>query len=624
MLTPAESWSTQQLAEFLARVSSFTDERSAICGAVERAAEALDAEVAALVRRGSVETSIGFAEARKPEEELVAVSRGTRDAVEIPGLGRCAAAVAALEDGRDGKLVLARCDDEGFSQEETDLLRGMARVLALALKMLRALEEERALRKRSEHESGERRRAEQQLAHQALHDPLTGLPNRTLLRDRVEQALERSKRDSSTVGALFLDLDDFELITQSLGHQTGERLLVQVAARLGDTLRSSDTRARPGGQTLTRFGGDQFVVLCEGLKSERDAIRVAERVRAALGPPFALEGTELRITASIGIAVATGGESSRDGLIRDADAAMYRAKERGRDRYELFDEDIRTRVLDRLQLERELREAIGQDELRLFYQPIISVADSGLVGVEALLRWQHPHRGLLLPAEFIPLAEESGLIVHVGRWALEEACRQSVRWHEGRPEWPPLRVSVNLSARQLTDELPEVVSAALELTGAHPTRLGLELTETLLMETAQSATGVLATLREVGVRIALDDFGTGYSSLSYLQRFPLDVLKLDRSFVSGLGTTPSASQIVAATIDLARGLGMSVVAEGVETEDQLRWLQDLGCHFAQGYYFARPQPPEAIAALLEGSAAESGNGVPLEARTVRGAPLPVR
>jgi diguanylate cyclase (GGDEF)-like protein/PAS domain S-box-containing protein len=469
------------------------------------------------------------------------------------------------------------------------------------------------------HDVTERRRAQEQLAHQALHDPLTGLPNRALLRDRVEQALERSKRDSSTVGVLFLDLDDFELISHSRGHVTGERLLVQVAARLEDTLRSTDTAARLADETLTHFGGDQFVILCEGLQSERDAIRVAERIRAALAPPFALEGTELRATASIGIALAKPGESTRDGVISDADAAMRRAKERGRDRYELFDEEVRTRVRDRLQLERELREAIGRDELRLFYQPIVSVTDGALVGVEALIRWQHPRRGLLLPAEFIPLAEESGLIVPLGRWVLEEACRQSVRWHESSPEWPPPRVSVNLSARQITDELPAIVTDAFKLTGAHASRLTLELTETLLMEGAQSATDVLAALRELGVRIALDDFGTGYSSLSYLQRFPLDVLKLDRSFVSELGITPSASQIVAATIDMARAFGMSVVAEGVESEDQLQRLQDLGCHFAQGYYFARPQPPEAIAALLE-EFAETGNRAPLQAPTVPDGP----
>jgi len=594
-----ESWSTQQLAEFLAFVSSFVDEQSAMAGAVERAAEVLDAEAGALIRGGSVEACIGFGVARVPEDELVAVSRGTSDSVEIPGLGSCVATAAALEDRQHGHLILARHDDDGFNQQESDLLRGMARVLALALEMLRALEHERALRKRSELETGERRRAEQQLAHQAIHDALTGLPNRTLLRDRVGHALERSQRDSSTVAVLFADLDSFKAVNESLGHPMGDQLLVQVAARMGDTLRSEDTKARLGSETLSCWGGDEFVVLCEDLDSDLDAIRMTERITAALAPPFAVEDSELRITASIGIAVTTAGGSTRDALIRDADAAMHRAKERGGDCYELFDQELRTRVLDRLHTERELGRAIERDELRLFYQPIVSVADGRVAGVEALIRWQHPERGLLSPAEFIPLAEESGLIVRVGTWVLEEACHQSARWHETHPDWPPLRVAVNLSARQLTDELPTIVSGALLRSGAHPHRLTLELTETLLMETGHFATDILAALRELGVEIALDDFGTGYSSLSYLQRFPLDVLKLDRSFISGLGTEPSAAKIVAATIDMARALGMSVVAEGVETAQQLHYLRDLACHFAQGYHLARPQPPEAIAILLD-------------------------
>jgi len=594
-----ESWSTRQLAEFLAFVSSFSDEQSAMRGAVQRAAEVLDAEAAALVRGGSVETSIGFGPARVPEDELVAVSRGTAGSVEIPRLGSCAATAVALEDAQQGQLILIRHGDDGFSHQESDLLRGMARVLALALKMLRALEHERALRKRSEHEIVERRRAEQQLARQATHDPLTGLPNRTLLRDRVEHALQRSRRDSSKVGVLFLDVDNFKAVNESLGHPMGDQLLVQVAARLEGTLRSTDTKARLGGQTLSCWGGDEFVVLCEDLHSERDAIRVTERIAAALAPPFALEGYELCITASIGIAVTSTGGSTRDAIIRDADGAMHRAKERGGDRYELFDQELRTRMLDRLHTERELGKAIERDELRLFYQPIVSAADCRVIGVEGLIRWQHPERGLIPPAEFIPLAEESGLIVPVGTWVLEEACHQSARWHETHPEWPPLRVAVNLSARQLTDELPAIVSNALLRTGAHPSRLTLELTETLLMETGHFATDILAALREVGVQIALDDFGTGYSSLSYLQRFPLDVLKLDRSFIAGLGTEPSAAKIVAATIDMARALGMSVVAEGVETAEQLQYLRDFGCPFAQGYHLARPQPPDVITALLE-------------------------
>ncbi len=600
MRNPVEGWSKPQLAEFLAFVSSFTEEKSAMRGGVERAAEVLDAEVGALVRGGSVEASIGFASAEVPEEKLLAVASGGGYAVEVLGLGTCVAAAAALDDGQNGQLIVARCGDDAFSQEALDLLRGMAGVLALVLKMLRALEGERSLRERSGHEIGERRKAEQQLAHQTIHDVLTGLPNRTLLRDRVEHALERSKRDASTVGILFVDLDDFKAINESLGSPVGDRLLVQVAGRLGETLRSSDTKARFGGQTLSCWGGDEFVVLCENLNSEQNAIRVAERIAAALAPPFLLESSELRITASIGIAVTSAGQSTRDELIHDADTAMHRAKERGRDRYEFFDADLRARVVGRLNLERELGQAIGCDDLRLVYQPIVSLADGGVVGVEALVRWQHPERGLLAPAEFIPLAEESQLIVDLGTWVLEEACRQSARWQQPDPDRPSLRVSVNLSARQLTDALPEIVGNALRRTGVHPTRLWLELTETLLMETAQSATDILAALRALGVRIALDDFGTGYSSLNYLQRFPLDILKLDRSFISRLGSEPSAFMIVAATIDLGRALGMSVVAEGVETPEQLQCLRDLDCHFAQGFHFARPQRPEAIPDLVSG------------------------
>lgn len=594
-----ESWSTQQLAEFLAFVSSFTDEQSAMRGAVERAAEVLDAEAAALVRGGSVETCIGFGVAQVPEDELVAVARGTSDSVEIPGLGSCVAVAAALEDGQRGQLIVMRHDADGFSHVETDLLRGMARVLALTLKMLRGLEHERALRKRSEQEIGERRRAEQQLARQAIHDALTGLPNRTLLRDRVGHALQRSQRDSSTVAVLFLDLDNFKAVNESLGHPMGDELLVQVAGRLGDTLRQGDTKARLGTETLSCWGGDEFVVLCEDLDTELDAIRMTERITVALAPPFTLEGNELHITASIGIAVTKAGQSTRDALIRDADAAMHRAKERGEGRYELFDQELRTRALDRLHTERELGMAIERDELRLFYQPIVSVADGHIAGVEALIRWQHPQRGLLSPAQFIPLAEDSGLIIALGTWVLEQACHQNARWEQTHPEWPPLRIAVNLSARQLTEELPTIIAGALRRTGADPSRLTLELTETLLIETSHSATDILATLRAMGVQICLDDFGTGYSSLSYLQHFPLDVLKLDRSFISGLGTTPSAAKIVAATIDMARALGMSVVAEGVETAQQLQCLRDLACQFAQGYHLARPQPPEAIAALLD-------------------------
>jgi diguanylate cyclase (GGDEF)-like protein len=595
---PAENWSTQQLAEFLAVVSSFTDQRSAIRGAVERAAEALEAEVAALVRESGVEASIGFPAGEVDEAELVVVAEERRPRLEVSGVGSCGVASVPLDDTPPGRLVVARFGDDVFSQEELDLLRGMARVLALALRMLRALEEERALRKASQHEIQQRRRAEKQLAHQALHDALTGLPNRSLLVDRVEHALERAKRSSTSAAAFFVDVDNFKLVNDSLGHQAGDELLIEFADRLENVTRAADTAARLSGATVARLGGDEFVVLCEDLADERDAIRIAERIGSALDPPFVLKDGHVSITASIGIAIAKEGDTAPDSLIRDADVALYRAKEGGRDRYELFDQAMRARVLERLGVEGDLRQAIGQDELRLFYQPIVSLSGDEIVGVEALIRWQHPKRGLVLPAEFIPIAEESGLIVTIGTWVLEEACRQSAFWQVAHPDWPPLRVFVNVSARQLTGELVDVVSTILRDTGADPARLALEITESVLMEQADSPANLLQSLRDLGVWVALDDFGTGYSSLSYLQHFPLDVLKLDRSFISAPEGEATNLRIVAATIEMGRALDMNMVAEGVETKEQLEQLIDLGCDFAQGYYFARPQPAEAITALL--------------------------
>jgi diguanylate cyclase (GGDEF)-like protein len=439
----------------------------------------------------------------------------------------------------------------------------------------------------------------QQLAHQALHDALTGLPNRSLLLDRVEHALERSKRRSTGIAALSVDLDNFKTVNDSLGHEVGDQLLVALAARLKSVMRGSDTAARLSGETVARMGGDDFVVLCEDLESDLDAIRIAKRIESALGPPFVLpDNNELSVTASIGVAIARGGEVTPDSLLRDADVAMYRAKERGRDRYELFDQAMRTRVLQRLQFENELRRAIDRHELRLFYQPIVRVADTGIVGVEALVRWDHPQRGLVSPAEFIPLAEETGLIVAIGRWVLEEACRQSARWQETQPDWPPLRVCVNVSARQLTAEFVDIVSATLRDTGAHPPHLALEVTESVLIAQAESPIDLLRSLRKIGVSVVLDDFGTGYSSLSYLQRYQLDVLKLDRSFLAGLSPETSNFRIVAAMIEMGKALDMKVVAEGVESKEQLEHLRDLACEFAQGYYFGRPQPAAAITEFL--------------------------
>jgi diguanylate cyclase (GGDEF)-like protein len=439
--------------------------------------------------------------------------------------------------------------------------------------------------------SAERERAEHELAHQALHDPLTGLANRMLLIDRLTQALARSERRRKSVAVMFLDLDRFKVINDSLGHETGDRVLVCVADRLRRFLRPEDS--------ASRLGGDEFVVLCEDLASERDAIDIAERLAQSVQQPIALDTGELVVTTSIGVALGKAVADSPEALVRDADAAMYQAKDGGRARYELFDSDTRVRAVKRLKTENELRRAIDAGGLRLHYQPLVRLGDQRIAALEALVRWQHPERGLLPPAEFIPVAEETGLIAPLGAWVLEEACRQSARWQQAAPEGPPLRIAVNVSVRQLdVPQFEEAVRSVLAETGIDPMTLSLELTETVLMEAAPPTLATLRRLRELGVRLAIDDFGTGYSSLSYLKRFQVDTLKVDRSFVKGLGVDPEDSAIVAAVVSLAHNLGLSAVAEGVETTKQLNHLRLLDCDLAQGYYFAYPQPAEAVEKLF--------------------------
>jgi diguanylate cyclase (GGDEF)-like protein/PAS domain S-box-containing protein len=448
----------------------------------------------------------------------------------------------------------------------------------------------------------DRRYAEEQLTYQALHDPLTGLPNRTLLLDRIGHALALAKRHGSTAALLYVDIDNFKLINESLGHDVGDELLICVARRLQDVLRSSDTVARVDRDILARVGGDEFVVLCESLAAERDAIDIAERIGVSFAEPFQVADQRLFVRLSIGIALNNTSTSSVS-VIRDADAAMYRAKERGGDRYELFDPEIRARVLDRIRKENELRDAIEADQLRLHYQPIVAVLDGAFVGAEALLRWDHPERGLVAPLDFIPLAEESGLIVPFGRWVLERALEQLVLWQATLGAGSPLRVSVNISARQvMDDDLPTLIHELLKRYRVRPSQLVLEFTESILLDDTEARAAVLGDLRKLGVRLALDDFGTGYSSLAYLRRLPFDALKLDRSFISGLAHTVIDPQITAAVIEMARALEMTVIAEGVEEGDQLECLRRLGCHFAQGYYFAAPMPAAELTVMLQHAA----------------------
>jgi diguanylate cyclase (GGDEF)-like protein len=430
----------------------------------------------------------------------------------------------------------------------------------------------------------------------ALYDPTTGLPNRELLSDRIAHALAGHRPDDEAcIGVILLDLDRFKVVNETLGHIAGDRLLMAVGQRLINSLRPGDT--------VARFGGDEFALVLDPVADTAEAHRIAERIERELGEPFPLNDRDWFITASIGIALATPGRSTPDELLREAEIAMVRAKSNAGQRHFLFEPSMSDQTLERLDLENDLRRAIDREELRVHYQPIVSLVNGAVVGFEALVRWQHPSRGLVPPLAFIPMAEETGLIVPLGRWVLEAACRQAAIWnatHTGKGT-PPLFVSVNLSARQFTQtDLVEDVRQTLARTGLGADALELEITESVLMDQSEAGIRALRDLRGLGVRLVLDDFGTGYSSLSYLKHLPLDTIKIDRTFVAGIEETADRS-IVDAVIALAHGLGIGVVAEGIETDEQADRLRELGCDLGQGYLFSRPVPAEQTAALLVSS-----------------------
>jgi diguanylate cyclase (GGDEF)-like protein/PAS domain S-box-containing protein len=440
----------------------------------------------------------------------------------------------------------------------------------------------------------ERKAFEEQLQHQAFHDAVTGLANRALFKDRVEHMIERQARDNLPVSILFMDLDDFKTNNDSLGHAAGDRMLAEVGERLKVSLRQADTAAR--------LGGDEFAILLEDGGDGVDAAEVAARILASLEGPFHLEGKEVFARASIGIATAdaeTGGPEGAEELLRNADVAMYMAKEAGKGRYQVFEPAMHDTALRRLELKADLQRAVDNDEFILHFQPVIELATGRVEGLEALVRWQHPTRGLIPPMDFIPLAEETGMIVSIGRWVLQEACTQARQLQERYVMDPPLQMAVNLSARQL--QRPEIVgeiAATLMETQLDPSSLVLEITESVMMQDMELSIQRLAELKELGVQLAVDDFGTGYSSLNYIRRFPVDILKVDKSFVDGVNDGGEESALTAAIIELAGILRLRPVAEGIERADQLEKLLDLRCDLGQGYYFAKPLPLQAVDELL--------------------------
>ena len=492
-----------------------------------------------------------------------------------------------------GGICLQQCDRQRtWTEDEVALIKIIGDQCAIAIHQAQLYQQAQA-------EIAERQRIEAQLRYDAFHDALTGLPNRALLINRIEHALQLSQRRSHQhalsapfqFAVLFLDLDCFKLVNDSLGHAAGDQLLQIVAQQLQSSLRLGDT--------VARLGGDEFVILLEDIHSSTDAIEAAHRVHQRLKPPILLDGHEIFITASIGIAFNASHYTEPAQLLRDVDIAMYRAKKRGRGGYEIFDASMHTQALRQLQLESDLQRAIKRQELSVYYQPIITLDTQCIEGFEALVRWHHPERGLICPSEFIPIAEETGLVTLIDFGVLQEACRQLYCWHQEFPGLPSLNMSVNLSGKQFSQTgLIAQIDQVLDASGINGSQLKVEVTESVLIENAEAAAVILKQLRARQIQICLDDFGTGYSSLSYLQRFPIDILKIDRSFIMSLETDLEKSEIVKAIVNLAQNLGLKVVAEGLETPQQLSYLQSIKCQAGQGYHFAPPLDSTAASNFL--------------------------
>jgi diguanylate cyclase (GGDEF)-like protein len=508
------------------------------------------------------------------------------------------------------KAAMQAMEDEdafrGLEQGSTEELNTLARVLAGFVNTLKAKVRARTAeverqKQHLEREVAVRRRAEDQLRHAAFHDKLTGLCNRDLLLDRLERCMERARRhDDYHFAVLFLDIDRFKEVNDSLGHFIGDQLLVAIAERLQQCLRGTDSLTRVESNTVARIGGDEFVVLLDGIRDRADASVVAERVQEVLSKPFRLHGQEVFTTASIGIAFNEIECEKADHLLRDADTAMYYAKAAGKARHEVFNKKMHDEAMSRLRLHNDLKRAVEDEEFDVFYQPIISLDHGQLSGFEVLVRWDHPVRGKVSPMDFISHAEETGLIVKLGLWVLQRSCRQLREWNDQGLGQASLSISVNVSKRQVAEpDFVEEVRQVLQATGVPGSCLKLEITESVIMENPDSIAEVLTQLKDLGVQIYMDDFGTGYSSLSYLHRFPLDVLKIDRAFMSTTNDHADYADVIHTVVALAHTLNMQVIVEGVETEEQVARLMALDCDFAQGYYFSEPLSSADTRRILE-------------------------
>jgi len=589
-MTAPRGWAIHQLVQFLSDVvpddhlgEAADIERTMLLRGLERSAEALDAELGVIFGSEGLIASVGFGRAAVPDAQLRAAITEGDPSVDLDRIGLCRLVGVPFQDTPEVSLVLARVGDDEFTEDEVMLLRGLVRSLELSARVGRALQVERALREASEQQAAE-----------ALLDPLTRLPNRALFLDRLGNAVQRARRSGATVAVLYMDMDGFKDVNDSLGHAAGDDLLVAVGERVRDAVRAPDT--------VARLGGDEFGVLVESTAGEESIGAVADRIRRSLSAPVELQGRTVQASASIGIATSTAGAIQPGELLRNADLAMYEAKRRLPGTFAEFVPDMHSALVERLTIEQGLRDALARDELALEYQPVVAL-DTGVVcGLEALLRWDHPARGRLAPGEFIGVAEDSGLIAPIGEWVVATACRQLRTWRDEHDAADDVNIAVNVSARQLEDDrIVEVVEAALFDTEIPPHRLVLELTETALFsDRSADVLARLERLRELGVTLALDDFGTGHSSLTHLMRVPASILKIDRSFVASTDPRGHAAPITRSIVRLAQDLGLDAVAEGIETQAHVDAVRAAGCRFGQGYHFARPMRPEVIETTVFG------------------------